>query len=112
MKKIFTALICLGSAYLAAQASVDHTDPDMNAELTRPPQKVRIWFDVPLDGKENSIQVKDEKMNRVDKNDTYLFAPKAIEVSLGDLKPGLYYVFWNAYSNNKHTTGDFQFNVK
>ncbi len=113
---IFNFVFILGSfapSYAAAQASMDRTEPAADSTVKKAPQKVRVWFDTNLASTMSTLQVKDQRMNRMDKNDVYQFSSNGIETSVGDLHPGLYYVNWTVITTDgHHNNGQFVFTLE
>jgi methionine-rich copper-binding protein CopC len=112
MLAILLALSASTTAY--AHAHLKSTTPAANATLATPPTEVVIDFSEAIEPKFSSIEVKDAKGTRLDKNDAHLAPdnPKHLVVSLNPLEPGTYAVDWKVTSVDTHKThGSFSFKV-
>ena len=97
-----------------AHAFVDHTEPAVGSQIHGAPIQVKIWFTEKLEPALSKIQVFDISGLEVDKHDVKIDQSNAalLTVSLPDLKPGKYKVFWRAVSVDTHvTTGNFTFEL-
>ena len=109
------AALLLVPGMAAAHAFPDHSDPRVGHTVDAPPPAVRIWFDGQVEPVFSTIQVENADGQRVDKRDARV-SPNdqtLLEVSLPQLPPGRYRVFWSVVARDGHRTeGDFTFKVK
>ena len=118
LRGAWPALVALASVVLSAgahaHAFLDHAVPAVGSIVHGSPGEVKSWFTQELEPAFSSLRVVDQKgaqvdrrNNSVDPNDRTL-----IKVSLPNLPPGKYTVFWHALSVDTHTTeGSFTFEV-
>ncbi len=111
---LLASLLLLVPATVWAHAFPDHSEPRVGHSVDAP-SAVRIWFDGEIEPVFSTIRVEngdkqqvDKKDGRVDPNDSTL-----LEVSLPQLPPGRYKVFWSVVARDGHRTeGSFPFQVK
>lgn len=98
-----------------AHAFPDHSEPRVGSTQKTPPAKVRIWFDTGLEPAFSSLRVTNSDNQPVDQGDGHVDENDntILEVSLPQLPPGKYHVYWVATSVDTHRTeGDFSFTIK
>ncbi len=120
-KQMVWALVVSVAAALALAATawahpkIVHSRPVANAQLTRPPAKVQVWFDEELDTKGSKLTAWSEDGGQVDAGDSKVSLDdrRLIEVGLKPLPPGRYTVKWRAMADDDRgvTQGEFTFRV-
>jgi len=101
-----------GAAF--AHAFPDHSEPRVGATVA-PPGQVRIWFDGEIEPVFSTMRVEDGEKRRVDKGDARVNPQdnRVLEVSVPQLPPGRYRVFWSVVARDGHRTeGDFPFRIQ
>jgi methionine-rich copper-binding protein CopC len=111
-----TAAVVLAFAATAwAHPKLVRSRPVVNAQLSRPPAKVQVWFDEELDTKGSKLTVWNQDSTPVDGGNSKVSLDdrKLIEVGLKPLPPGRYTVKWRAMADDDKgvTQGDFHFTV-
>jgi copper resistance protein C len=107
------ALLILGQECWA-HAFLDHAEPAVGSQIHSEPTQVKIWFTEKLEPALSKIQVFDLSGREIDKHDGQIDQSNGalLTVSLPELKPGKYKVFWRAVSVDTHvTTGNFTFEL-
>lgn len=98
-----------------AHANLVRSEPAANSASPIPPTQVRLWFSEEIEPRFTMISVLNTSGIPVDQHDARPLPddPKAMQVSLPPLAPGLYTVVWQALSAaDGHTTaGSFSFTV-
>ena len=110
----FLAAVVLAPAGASAHAFLDHAIPLVGSTVHGSPGEVRVWFTQELEPAFSSLRVVDQNGAQVDKQNNALDrSDKAVmTVSLPNLPPGKYKVFWHVLSVDTHTTdGTFSFEV-
>lgn len=115
----WTGPVAVAALLLAATAwahpKLVRSRPAANAHLTRPPEKVQVWFHEELDTKGSRLSVVSERGEQVDRNDSKVSLDDRtlIEVTLKPLAPGRYTVRWRAMADDDKavTQGQFAFRV-
>ena len=113
------ALAFLASAVLApagarAHAFLDHAAPSVGSTVHGSPGEVKVWFTQELEPAFSNLRVVDQNGAQVDKQNNALDpSDKAVmKVSLPNLPPGKYKVFWKVLSVDTHRTeGSFGFEL-
>ena len=101
----------------AAQCHVypDSSSPAVGSVVTQAPKEIKIWFDGRLEAAFSGIRVMSEDSVEVDEKNSHVGKsnPVLLEVSLKDLNPGKYHVYWSAVARDgHHTYGDYIFTYK
>lgn len=96
-----------------AHAKLIRSQPKAKEALAQPPKLIELWFTEELEPDLNTIEVKDQQGNRVDRGQvTLLEGNKKAQTELGELKPGVYTVVWKSLSADQHAIrGRFTFTV-
>ncbi|HYJ89656.1 MAG TPA: copper resistance protein CopC [Pyrinomonadaceae bacterium] len=96
-----------------AHAKLERSKPKDNSTLQQAPKLVELWFSEELEAGLNTIEVKDQAGQRVDRGGVVLAeGNKKAQVELGELAPGVYTVTWKALSADQHAMrGSFTFTV-
>jgi len=97
-----------------AHAFLDHAEPAVGSTLPSPPSEVRLWFTQELEPAFSSIQVFNERGQRVDRAENGVVASDRtlLRVRITAPGPGLYKVVWRVVSVDTHVSeGDFTFRV-
>jgi methionine-rich copper-binding protein CopC len=112
------ALVFLASAVLssgaAAHAFLDRAIPLVGSTVHGAPREVKVWFTQELEPAFSNLRVVDQNGARVDRQNSAVDPSDRMlmEVSLPNLPPGKYKVFWHALSVDTHTTeGTFSFEI-
>lgn len=111
---LLTLVLLLGTWPAWGHSFPDHSEPRVGWTVDKPPVKVTIWFDVPIEPIFSTIKVVDTNGQQVDKQDGRVNPADrtVLEVSLPSLPPGKYRVFWNVISIDTHRTeGDYPFAI-
>jgi copper transport protein len=97
----------------SAHAKLLRSQPKAKETVSPPPKLIELWFTEELEPGLNTIEVKDQQGNRVDRGQvTLLEGNKKAQTELGDLKPGVYTVVWKSLSADQHAIrGRFTFTV-
>ncbi len=102
-------------AVVLAHATLDHAKPRVGATVEGSPAEVKIWFTDEVDPDGSSIVVQNADGKQVDKKDMHPEGKdkNILIVSLPEVPPGTYTVFWKAKCPCGHVNeGDFEFVVK
>jgi copper resistance protein C len=112
---IFAAPILLASAGSAfAHAYFQSAVPPPDSTVAQAPNEVTIVFTGAIEPRFTTIQVTDERSQRVDDSQFHSFAgdAKRLSVGLRGVSPGTYVVTWHATSVDTHQTdGSYRFTV-
>ncbi len=105
-------LVCFPVAALA-HAKLIRSQPKAKEMLSQAPKLVELWFSEELEPGLNTIEVRDQQGNRVDRGQVGLTeGNKKVQVELGELGPGVYTVGWKSLSADQHAIrGRFTFSV-
>ncbi len=111
------ALLALGLVPGLAwgHAALVRSTPAQRAMLARSPDRVRLWFNEPLEAKFATVSVWDAKGGQVDQQDGLVGAddPKTLSVGVPLLGPGTYTVKYRVLSVDGHVVeGSFRFTVR
>jgi methionine-rich copper-binding protein CopC len=96
-------------------AALVRSTPAQRAMLARPPDRVRLWFNEPLEAKFATVSVWDDKGVEIDQKDSLVESqdPKALSVGVPTLGPGTYTVKYRVLSVDGHVVeGSFRFTVR
>ena len=110
-------LVALGLVPGAAwgHAALVRSTPAQRAMLTRSPDRVRLWFNEPLEAKFATISVWDAQSKQVDQQDGLVGPedPKALSVGIPTLGAGAYTVKYRVLSVDGHVVeGSLRFTVR
>ena len=96
-----------------AHAKLSRSQPKAKETLAQSPKLIELWFTEALEPGLNTIEVKDQQGNRVDRGQVTLSEEnKKAQIELGELKPGVYTVVWKSLSADQHAIrGRFTFTV-
>jgi methionine-rich copper-binding protein CopC len=116
---ITRAAVALAALLLAAGAAWGHAfleraEPRVGSTVKAPPSQVRAWFTQSLEPAFSTLEVVNERGDRVDRGPAKADAanPTLLQVPLKPLGPGTYRVKWRVLSVDTHVTeGDFTFRV-
>lgn len=115
MARSIAAILLLTTlpALALAHAKLARSQPKSRETLSQPPKLIELWFTEALEPGLNTIEVKDQQGNRVDRGQVTLAEEnKKAQVELGELKPGVYTVVWKSLSADQHAIrGRFTFTV-
>jgi methionine-rich copper-binding protein CopC len=96
-------------------AALVRSTPAQRAVLTRSPERVRLWFNEPLEARFARVSVWDGQGEQVDRQDV-LVGPddsKALSVGVPELPPGPYTVRYRVLSVDGHVVeGSLRFTVR
>jgi copper resistance protein C len=109
------AALLLGMGVAWGHAFLDHAEPRVGSTVKSPPSQVRAWFTQGLEPAFSTLEVVNERGERVDQGPAKADAanPALLQVSLKPLAPGTYRVKWRVLSVDTHVTeGDFTFRVE
>ena len=117
MKRTIVSLFLIvltGAARLEAHAFLKDAEPGVGSTVQTSPNEVRILFTENIEPSFSSIQVFDASGKEVDKRDVHLDRSDhaLLQISLPQLKAGIYKVVWRVVSVDTHVTnGSFTFRV-
>jgi hypothetical protein len=117
MKRTMVSLFLIvltGTARLEAHAFLKDAEPGVGSTVQTSPNEVRIRFTENIEPSFSSIQVFDASGKEVDKRDVHLDHSDhaLLQISLPQLKTGIYKVVWRVVSVDTHVTnGSFTFRV-
>ena len=109
------AVLLLGTGVAWGHAFLDHAEPRVGSTVKSPPSQVRAWFTQNLEPAFSTLEVVNERGERVDKGPAKADTadPSLLQVPLKPLGPGTYRVKWRVLSVDTHVTeGDFTFRVE
>ena len=111
-----TLLSGAGAPVASAHAFPERSRPRVGATVTKPPHRVRIWFDAGLEPLFCTLRVKNAQGQWVSsgkgnvKPGTH---DRLLEVALPPLPPGKYHVFWSVVAvDGHHTEGRYPFRIR
>jgi methionine-rich copper-binding protein CopC len=110
---VVTALLFASSA-ASSHAFLDRAEPRVGSTIKSAPGQVRVWFTERLEPAFSTLEVFDERGERVDTGlvQTDERNPDTLQVPLKSIGPGAYRVKWRVLSVDTHVTeGDFTFRV-
>ncbi len=108
-----TALL-LGTGVAWSHAFLERAEPRVGSTVKSAPSQVRAWFTQELEPAFSTLEVVNEKGERVDRGPARIDASSRalLQVPLKPLAPGNYRVKWRVLSVDTHVTeGDFTFRV-
>jgi copper resistance protein C len=108
------AALLLGASAAWGHAFLDRAEPRVGSTVKSPPSQVRVWFNQDLEPAFSTLEVVNERGDRVDQGPAKADAanPVLLQVPLKPLRPGTYRVKWRVLSVDTHVTeGDFTFRV-
>lgn len=108
-----TALL-LGAGVAWGHAFLERAEPRVGSTVKSPPSQVRAWFTQDLEPAFSTLEVVNEKGERLDRGPAQVDAssPALLQVPLKPLGPGTYRVRWRVLSVDTHVTeGDFTFRI-
>ena len=108
------AALLLGASAAWGHAFLDRAEPRVGSTVKSPPSQVRVWFSQDLEPAFSTLEVVNERGDRVDQGPAKADAanPVLLQVPLKPLRPGTYRVKWRVLSVDTHVTeGDFTFRV-
>jgi methionine-rich copper-binding protein CopC len=97
-----------------AHAVLERALPRVGSTVKAAPIEVSLWLTESLEPAFSTIEVRDEKGTRLDKNGAHVDPQngRRLSTDLAPLGPGTYKVVWRAVSVDTHRTeGDFKFTV-
>ncbi len=114
------ACLVLASLGLAAglawgHAALVRSTPAQRAVITRSPDRVRLWFNEPLEAKFARVSVWDGQARQVDRQDIVVGPEdqRGLSVGVPELGPGPYTVRYRVLSVDGHVVeGSFRFTVR
>ena len=109
------AALLLGASAAWGHAFLDRAEPRVGSTVKSPPSQVRVWFNQDLEPAFSTLEVVNERGDRVDQGPAKADAanPVLLQVPLKPLRPGTYRVKWRVLSVDTHVTeGDFTFRVE
>src|SRR5882762_3688317 len=107
-------IVLIGAARVEAHAFLKDAEPKVGSTIEISPGEIRIRFTENIEPSFSSIQVFDASGNEVDKRDAHLDRSDhaLLQISLPQLKAGIYKVVWRVVSVDTHVTnGSFTFQV-
>jgi hypothetical protein len=108
-----TALL-LGTGVAWSHAFLERAEPRVGSTVKAAPSQVRVWFSEALEPAFSTLEVVNERGERVDRGPAQVDAASRalLLVPLKPLGPGTYRVRWRVLSVDTHVTeGDFTFRV-
>ena len=117
MKRTIVSLFLIvltGAGRVEAHAFLKDAEPGVGSTVQTSPNEVRIRFTENIEPSFSSIQVFDASGKEVDKRDVHLDRSDhaLLQISLPQLKAGIYKVVWRVVSTDRHVTnGNFTFRV-
>jgi copper resistance protein C len=106
--------LLLGAGTASSHAFLERAEPRVGSTVKTAPAQVRVWFTERLEPAFSTLEVVNERGERVDKGPAQVdeTSPAMLLVTLKPIKPGTYRVTWRVLSVDTHVTeGDFTFRV-
>jgi hypothetical protein len=106
--------LLLGAGVASGHAFLERAEPRAGSTVKSPPSQVRAWFTQNLEPAFSTLEVVNERGERVDRGPARFDAasPALLQVPLKPLAPGTYRVKWRVLSVDTHVTeGQFTFRV-
>jgi len=106
--------LLLGAGTASGHAFLERAEPRVGSTVKTAPAQVRVWFTERLEPAFSTLEVVNERGERVDKGPAQVdgTSPTMLLVTLKPIKPGTYRVKWRVLSVDTHVTeGDFTFRV-
>jgi len=114
--RLLLVVLALGVAGPAwGHAFLERAEPRVGSTVKTAPAQVRAWFTQNLEFAFSTLEVANERGERVDQGVTQPDPgnPAALRISLKPIGPGTYRVKWRVLSVDTHVTeGDFTFKVQ
>jgi methionine-rich copper-binding protein CopC len=114
MWKIFPAWL-VGTCFAfnaAAHAQLDTADPPADSTLSVSPATVAITFTEGIEPRFSTIEVRNDKGDRVDGGDPHAISARALGVTLRHLGAGDYTVIWHVLAVDTHRShGSYIFTI-
>ena len=107
-------MLLLGAGVAWSHAFLERAEPRVGSTVKSAPSQVRAWFTQDLEPAFSTLEVVNEKGERVDRGPAQVDATTKtlLRVPLKPLAPGTYRVKWRVLSLDTHVTeGDFTFRV-
>ncbi len=111
---VAVAALLLGAGAAWGHAFLERAEPRAGSTVKIAPSQVRAWFTEALEPAFSTLEVVNERGERVDRGPAQVDAlsPALLQVPLRPLGPGTYRVKWRVLSVDTHVTeGDFTFRV-
>jgi copper resistance protein C len=111
---VAVAALLLGAGGAWSHAFLERAEPRVGSTVKAAPSQVRVWFTEALEPAFSTLEVVNEKGERVDRGPAQVnaAAKTLLQVPLKPLAPGTYRVKWRVLSVDTHVTeGDFTFRV-
>ena len=111
---IVGAAFLLGVGAASGHAFLDRAEPRVGSTVKSSPPRVRVWFTEDLEPAFSTLEVVNERGERVDggATETDTTSRTLLQVPIKPLGPGVYRVKWRVLSVDTHVTeGDFTFRV-
>jgi copper resistance protein C len=111
---VLAGALLLGAGAAWGHAFLDRAEPRVGSTVKSPPSLVRAWFTQELEPAFSTLEVVNNKGERVDSGPAQVAAATRtlLQVPLKPLAPGTYRVKWRVLSIDTHVTeGDFTFTV-
>jgi copper resistance protein C len=113
---LLIAILALGAAAPAwGHAFLERAEPRVGSTVKPAPTQVRVWFTQNLEPAFSTLEVSNERGERVDLGATQPdpVDPALLQVALKPIGTGTYRVKWRVLSVDTHVTaGDFTFKVQ
>jgi copper resistance protein C len=106
--------LLLGAGVAWSHAFLERAQPRVGSTVKAAPSQVRVWFTEALEPAFSTLEVVNERGERVDRGPAQVDAASRalLLVPLKPLGPGTYRVKWRVLSVDTHVTeGDFTFRV-
>jgi methionine-rich copper-binding protein CopC len=106
--------LLLGAGVAWSHAFLERAEPRVGSTVRAAPSQVRVWFTEALEPAFSTLEVVNERGERVDRGPAQVDAASRalLQVPLKPLGPGTYRVKWRVLSVDTHVTeGDFTFRV-
>ncbi len=110
---VILALAVAGPAW--SHAFLERAEPRVGSTVKSAPAQVRVWFTQNLEPAFSTLEVSNERGERVDQGATQSDPgnPALLQVALKPIETGTYRVKWRVLSVDTHVTeGDFTFKVQ
>ena len=111
---VCAALLLLKSGAWAS-GMLDHTEPAVGSTVNSPVTEIKIWFTQNLEPGLSQMQLLDHHRKPVTQNRATVDSsdPSLLTLSVPELRPGKYKVYWKVMSvDTRMTVGNFFFTVR
>ena len=108
------AALLFGAGVAWGHAFLERAEPRVGSTVKSAPSQVRAWFTQDLEPAFSTLEVVNEKGDRVDRGPAQVDGGSRtlLRVPLKPLAPGAYRVKWRVLSIDTHVTGgDFTFRI-